>query len=400
MRFKYKEWIYDIVLIILVASPTSSIYYVLMVAATLLCIILNRRESSKLRNHVPVLYTKSVLWCILLFISCLVYVASGRPIGDSIFRAVTYAILFICFPIAGNVKIHNVTIYGLISYLFASQLCYVLSIGPLIQYFSTTYPMDADTGIYSQDYLINYGAGAAQFLVRLGGYLYNPNSCSRMYHMLILLIFAYNDFENVFKSYSLVTFSGIALLGILFTGSRTGLLLYVLIILYYLYTKKQFAGKFLAVIGLLVFLYVVIFLTRTESTGDMARSFQLGNGLNDSFSGKIANLFEYLNGDNSLINLLFGRFNQHYMSEYIEASSLDSEYGIAIFAYGFIGLFIIISYFYSIVMNMYGKYKIIYVIFLWMVSASLLFSFRTSMLFIFVVSIYYSKSQYLKCYGK
>ena len=176
--------------------------------------------------------------------------------------------------------------------------------------------------------------------------------------------------------------------GVLLTGSRTGLLAFLVMNAYYYYKNNDSVNKVRNVtVMALVGLVILYFYSNIE-----IRSVKLSEGMDDSFGSKIGFLMDYLHDETSWLYVLFGHFNMdlNNVAHYIPFGTMDAEWGFAVFAYGVVFFVLLLIYYVKVAMNFRGKYAMLNFCLIWAVSATILFSFSASMVFLFILSIYFN----------
>ncbi len=300
----------------------------------------------------------------------------------------TFIILlyFACFPFVGRIHVRNVYLHICLSYIIISQIVYLLGIPFLTNFFDTAYPIsDDDYRYYSHiQNTISYGN---IFSYRLGGLYHNPNQCARAVTFLLAFFLALNSGKN---SRGSVTFLLIIYTSILLTGSRTGFVVSTLL-LYFGYLRNERQSKeirmlfvFLALLGLV---YII-------STGTALRGFDIESGLNNSVDSKWYTFLYYLFGESSLVSLLFGHLDPMlFTGSYgVAMHNFDSEYGELFFRFGFIGTLGVICFWWMTFKYLDKKYRFFYILFLWMVSSTVVSSFRAFFMCMLLLSVLVANS--------
>ena len=125
------------------------------------------------------------------------------------------------------------------------------------------------------------------------------------------------------------------------------------------------------------------------------RALKVSDGMDDSVGAKLDFLIYYLSNEESWLYTLFGHFNMESVSHYLDNFiTMDSEWGYAIFNYGWVFFVLIIVYYWQLAQKLKGKYSIMTVcLVIWSLSATVLFSLSASVAFFFVLSIYANRSE-------
>jgi hypothetical protein len=326
---------------------------------------------------------------LLLFLSVLFNINERYFDTKSASRVATLMIIFVSFgKLRGN-HILSPYIYFAIGYLVISQFIYLINFTPLVSFFNNYYPFEGDryskTADFLQSYTMSdYGA------FRLGGIFHNSNQYARYLELILLVVFCE---IRQFSKKNLIIMGSLIVFSILATGSRTAFIVLCITIIYYLYSAKQLSlSKVLSIsiagLGILVFIYL-----NTEY-GEF-RVFQIEEGMDDSIGVKFNLFTSYINADPTLIKLLFGNLSGNALGQAYfnnDAMGMDSEIGNLFLCYGIL-FFIALFIFYITIFKRYlSKYRVVFTILIWMISSSILFSYRMAPLWFLVLGLYYRRS--------
>lgn len=326
---------------------------------------------------------------VLVFLLSFFYNSIFQNISTtSMLRVLTLSEMLLFFPFVRNIKIRNTYLYFALLFILFSQLSYHFNISFLINFIDKYYPVDEEYYWLQSDFLIRYSSETSLFsTVRNGGIFRNANQCMR-YVSLIVSIFV---IENINKSrfVSFIPFFLIAFVTALFAGSRTGfvVLLLIIVITYSITTRKyssMYFGFFTIFLGLLVSISVIDF----DSIGSF-RLFKITEGLNDSFATKTEVFFDYLNKIPNIMIALIGNFDERLLIRYNPTFPImDSEYGNLIFNYGFLFFILLVFFYVQVFRRMEKSSRLVFIIFLWMLTSTVFLSYRMSFLFMFFISKY------------
>ena len=200
----------------------------------------------------------------------------------------------------------------------------------------------------------------------------------------------------------MIVFSILCFISIVFTGSRTGFVIVAILLLFGLSRNQSSSSTFrrvfvyMAVIGLLVY-----FLT----SGLGGRGMTVEKGMKDSAGLKFKMLLDYLSHENSIVYYLFGHLDYSlFQASFIASYSLDSEYGYIIYCFGFFGLFSFIYYLWKVYHWVEKKNRLFFVVLLWMVSSTIIMSYRAIFVFMLLLSSIYptveNRNNYVKPYKR
>ena len=295
-------------------------------------------------------------------------------------------LFFICFPLIGNIKLPNIYFVIVLAVILLSQLIYLLNIPILKNIFDSIYPITIDR--YSIGHMQDSINTSNMFGFRMGGLYHNPNDCARSLTMLLATYLIVNYTKRLKQ---LLPFVLVSFYAILMTGSRTGFAIASILIIAYLFVNKKISSiwRFIVVV---IFMGVFVYLLLSGS--NQFRGFNVVQGFSNSADSKFDVFVYYISSEDSIIRFLFGYLdNSRFRSSGILMDYFDSDYGNIVFCYGFVGFFSILIYFYflSKKMNNYGK--IFFVLLLWMISNSIISSFRAGFLFMFLLSIVYHRTK-------
>ena len=127
---------------------------------------------------------------------------------------------------------------------------------------------------------------------------------------------------------------------------------------------------------------VTFVLFAMNSLSSEYRGFALQEGLNDSMSEK-SDLFFNTMSNASAKDLLLGTF---WVKE--KGAVMDSEWGDAIFTYGWLFIFAYAIFFFEYYKRLQKDNRMVIILLLWAISSTVLMSFRTSAVALFILSKY------------
>lgn len=323
-------------------------------------------------------------WIVLvpLFLTLLINYPQGVAI-KSVMACFSLILYFFCFPVVGNVKIHNFYFYFILSFIILTQLAYVLNIPVLVEFVNTYYPISEEDKALI--HLQNTITAENMMNFRLGGLYHNPNQCARSLNMLSAVFLILNSDKPIRK---LLPFIIINFYGVLLTGSRTGFFVGSAILLLFLFIDKKvsaFSRYSLLTVSLVIFVFMLV------SGSDTFRGFNVIKGFNNSANVKFDVFKYYISTENSVFRLLIGYLdNKRLVVTGDLMAYFDCDYGNVIFCYGFIGFIAIMVYFFTIFNRMDKTERIFFVLLLWIISSAIISSYRASFLFIILLSLVYS----------
>jgi hypothetical protein len=364
----FKNTLFNIFVVFCFLSPTNELFYLI----GYLFLLVN---SSSIKQNITQDVKIKVLLFIMIVISYFINYDNNLIFKDYL-NAFNLMFLIFLFPYFGyKRKVYSVTIIIIISVILISQLAYVFSIDSISKVINLVYLNESSEIRF--DRYIQVG--------RNGGLYFNPNQASKYLTMLLALTFLCVK-ANHLKS---LIVAGI-LFSVLLTGSRTGLIVSIMIIsVYVFYIKKSFKYGFIT-----LFLGISVLLLN-ESQIIEKRNLQYSD--TGSLDYKFDVLFEYLSKvflNGNIADLLFGNFTSQFdlISSKFEMSyvfdfGFDAELGMLISFIGVIS-FVLILLFYIKQFRILFKtdYILLTIPFIfWPLTSTILFSFKTSLLYLSIL---------------
>ena len=331
-------------------------------------------------------------WIVLapLLLTLLINLPQGVT-SKSLLGCITILLYFYCFPFVGKIHVSNVYFYIILITVFLTQLAYLLNIPFLVNFLDTYYPIsDSDAAYYQHVQSTITSENITNF--RLGGLYRNPNQCSRALTFLMATFLVLNYKKNILR---LLPFIIISIYGVILTGSRTGFVVASLVVMFYVFFNKnlsavwRFGVVLTAIVGFL-------FLIRVGS--DTFRGLDVTD---TGSSDKKAKTFEhYLSSETSVPKILFGYLDSdRFESAAGVMNYFDADYGYMIFQFGFMGFFAILLYFFSIFLRMDKMGRVFFVLLLWMITSTIVTSYRALFIFMLLLSMVYNNNKIEKSYS-
>ncbi|MCE5225894.1 MAG: hypothetical protein LLG05_08525 [Porphyromonadaceae bacterium] len=376
MKVKYKNHLLSLVWLLLLILPTSQFFYLFVPVSFILL------YDSKKTIRLSVLYVIGIL-ILLMITSFIINVNEYYVSFKDILRVLALIILFITFGrLKGNIILASYIVIAIL-FIVASQLLYALGI-PFVNTVINNYYLP------SEDLQNLYEFSMSDFgQIRLGGIYGNANNYASFIElMLVVLIIEKEQFKKKYF-YSLF---GLIIYSIIATGSRTSLIVLVVIIMHYIYiyNRKSFKSFTLSIAVLLIITLIISQYIDFSSL----RVFRIEEGMNDSFGYKVELLRKYLNQNLPLSRILFGSFSGSVMTKYSISTykGTDFEIGDTILMFGFIFFIALFVFYNKIFKYLLPQYRILYTILLWIFSNSILLSYRMSSVWLMVLGLYYYRS--------
>lgn len=335
------------------------------------------KRQPKMPNNLQFLIAVTMIISLLINIDDISFHSAMR------FLSILELILF--FPFGKNSKIPNVYFYSSIIFIFLSQIAYMENISFMIRILDTIYRPETDLYIYQSDYLIENAAILNVYNSRFGGLYHNPNLAS-MYLSFIAITYLIENHRV--KGSAKISFVILYIVALVFAGSRTGLLIMIFVVLKEM--KPYFRKNAVSIITIVSLILIPFFVKNIVF--DDFRIFDISDGLNGSMAPKWRLFVEYLVNQTSVFKLLFGIFNTKLMSNYNKAGMMDSEWGEMVASYGFMFLILFVIFIVYSFKQTKSDRKMLFLILSYSISATVIFNFRASFLFFFLLSKYSQNS--------
>lgn len=372
-----QDHLFGVAVLLAFILPHSSTLFLLV--NPLLCILLIMNFKRQWSSYVFI-----VVAPILLSVLLNLNIASQKAFF-SVFSILLY---FGFFPLVGAVRVRNIYLYIILSYILISQLVYLIDIPILTSFFNNAYPADVDDilGIgHMQDTISTNNV----FDYRLGGIYHNANNCAEYLCMLLAFYLAFNHNENgsVVLTFCILTYSGVLL-----TGSRTGFVVATLILFFGLFRKRRYSGisRYVlwgaAIIGLLFFI----------RSGVSLRGLDVESGFHNSANAKWDTFVYYLKNESNFIALIFGHLDSSLFAMFTGSAIegyFDCEYGDLIFRFGIVGFFSIMYFWLLTAKRLEKGYRFYFLILLWIISSSVVAAYRACFIFILLLSAIFSNNR-------
>lgn len=357
----------------------------------------------KYSRHVNIITPAQYIMAVIIVISIVWSTFTGIDVTyKSMIRSLYILLILFFFPFCGNIKMPLFYIYFVVVYILLSQLCYVYNIGSIISFFDKFYPYTGDIDSETTEYLLSHAQDAAGSLtqlgtIRFGGLFHNSNQCMK-YISLCTIAFVMENYRQNLKSF--VPFLFLVFICSILAGSRTGFMTIILTLIV-ANSLKSGRANLIRIISFAAIGFVCLLVLSNLFSNDF-RLFQISEGFEQdgSISLKYANLKYYLGVMDSVRAHLVGNASIEDIRSFYKTpfSQFDSEWGNAIYFYGFIFFFLYTIFLVKIVTRLKGVYIASAFMLIWVVSSTILFSYRTSFAFFLLLSKYINSSKQI-CYG-
>ena len=377
-----KGWLLGLILMFFFLSPTNYFYY-----GVSLLLILYLFGNSRRRQWNWYVYP----FVIIMFSSFLLgfsNIKDTQSLYKEAFRIFTISSFFILLPISFNkIDFHKTGLCLVITFLlvYLSQVAYLFNISFVVSFVDNYFPYEGEALGLSSEYMLQRATGSFfELEARFSGIYRNPNQCAR-YVILLVSAILIMPIKSIFKwAICLMAFSSI-----LMTGSRTGLIILAIVLLAYIYYNKRTSFKSELIILILFALVIGYYLSNSDI--NELRVLKIESGLEGSFATKFKWFWGYLANESNALYLLLGHGTASSVSEY-DVPMLDSEWGMIIFSFGFIGFILYICMIYKFIKRSPISAKIIFINFLWVFTSTVFLAYRMSIVFSIILSIVWTQS--------
>lgn len=331
------------------------------------------------------------LWCkenLLVLIPICITLLLNLSDGVTLKSLQRFVAIFLCFsffPLIGQTKLRNEYLCIILFCIIFSQLVYIFKIPILIELFNRYYPV-SETFVNQFKHMQASITFYNMLDFRLGGLYRNSNQCARYLTMLLASFIVSNNNKTIKQ---LLPFLIANFVAVLITGSRTGFVIASLIIVLYLNVNVSIILNLKKVFMLIMIILLSYCIVKWSET---LRSFSVIQGFHNSANAKFNVLVYYLKNENSIMRYLCGYLDMSRLRVFAEdvMSSFDCEYGYLIFNFGFVGFVSILCYYYLMYKKINNIGRIFFVNFLWMISSSLIMSYRSIFIFFILMSYVYN----------
>ena len=377
-KYSKKDHLLNIVLVLFFILPQNMVLYLFVPVAMLL--MYDRRKQTVQRMG-----TVIIAIVVSLSLSLLINLAMPWLTVKSFLSFIKLILLFACFGRLKSVNIIKDYLIFTLVYLAIFQFAYQLSIPGIDSLMSTIYPIDEEA---MEQYAFRESmtfSDIGGYNSRLGGIYYNSNICAFFFEALLIL---FVNEKKQFKRTTYIASLVLIIACIISAGSRTSLLVLIGIALFS-FSESGVSTKISAIIlSVIFFLFFYYF-------GSEFRLFQVGDGLNDSFSQKLSLLLNYLDNQPNALRLLWGSFTTAclpYMFGSGAFPGTDFDMGDFIVSYGFVSFILLVIFLWIGWSTLNKSYKRTLVILIWCFSNTVFMSYRASAVFMLIFSIYCYKS--------
>lgn len=259
-----------------------------------------------------------------------------------------------------------------------SQVVMLLHISPFDGIFRQLYVAN---DLYDFDGSLSEMLSSAYY--RASGFLGNPNQCAKFCNLLLCFYLYYLPNNSRPSLIVLAEYVSIIVLA----GSRTGMIVSLLILLVFFYLRSSNRLKFLRH-TIIITIFVILFIFPVLS---YLRLFNFEEAVEYSLLIKLGVVGEYVNYSfNNVFDFIFGNFFVSSSLSLLKNESIfsfsifDSDLGYIYYSYGLLGII-------ALIVGLKNKYKlriipvIFFSLFFWCISASIFMHFKFILLFYFMI---------------
>lgn len=378
----------NILISILTISPNGMPLYV----AILSCIIFISLIKIMRNGYIKEDSMRLALAAVILIQTLIVMVFKSNYDQDGLLKSLLIIILITTIP-GGKIKISENRIWIVIGFLYLifTSIIIFANIEPIAHYLFSIYPTEdqKNIGALSFDEMITS---------RLSGIYYNPNQYAKAINFLTVAFLI----GGGLRSKSSFIFSLSALFVIILSGSRTGTLIQLAVILIYtsLSIQKTEVRKLVQASIILTpcFLILVIYLFSDSSVIELnLRSFDFTSEAN---SGSLYLKYDFtLNYimNASIAELMFGVGDMRLVELNYSGNRLeffDQDIGYLLYAYGLVGLILMILILTHIIIKNGLGSPLVLPLLLWMVTSGLITNIRSLTIILLISLISINKQRY------
>lgn len=309
-------------------------------------------------------------------------------------RLFEIAICFFTFACLRGRQILFPYIWFALIYIITSQICFLYNISIISTFFDQTYNITAsllETYQIDFDVIDSSSVGVDS---RLGGMYINPNNCAS--YVTVLYALGLSEIRQLGSNKNLMyLFMGLVMYSFWVTGSRTSLICFGAITLYYLYTQGYSMTKYLIIFGAVA---VAIIFSNVDTNN--ARMLDVESGMSNSFGIKMALFWHYLTHCDNPLYYVFGAGDLAASGLYHHFSGgTDCDFGNIFIVFGAIFWLLYWIMYYKMYKILIKEYRVILFTLLWVFSNSILISYRMCPVWFLCLGLLYRRSVIIKKTG-
>lgn len=311
----------------------------------------------------------------------------GQPYMDfkAIVRLVTFGIIFFTFASLKGYHILFPYILFAASYILLSQISISYGIPFLATFFDRVYLISEKILETYQTELSTLASTDIVAGTRLGGIYINPNNCAS--YMTLLYATGLCEIKQTNNKVVKYIFVGVVLLSFIITGSRTSLICFAIISLFYLHSIGLSIKRYAFLIAILV----AVFAFSNVST---LRMFKVSEGMDNSFGVKMMLLGQYLERCDNILFLIFGAGDIRVTEVMynIDSKGCDCDLGNILIVFGSLFYFAYLVFYYKIYKTIRIEQRVILFVLLWSFSNSIMISYRMCPVWFISLGLVYKNS--------
>ena len=295
----------------------------------------------------------------------------GQPYMDfkAIVRLVTFGIIFFTFAsLKGNHILFPYILFAA-SYVLLSQISISNGIPILAPFFDRVYQISDKILETYQTELLTLSTTDIVAGTRLGGIYINPNNCAS--YMTLLYATGLCEIKQLNNKIIKYVFVGIVLVSFIITGSRTSLICFAAISLFYLQSTGLSVKRYTILLAILVVIFAY-------SSASSLRMFKISEGMDNSFEVKMILLGQYLERCDNIFFLIFGAGDIRVTEALynIDSKGCDCDLGNVLIVFGALFYIAYLVFYYKIYKTISTEKRVILFVLLWSFSNSIMISYR------------------------
>lgn len=383
--FKIKNSLFLLIFLLGLLLPDNNISY-LIIGFSPILLFLSKTDKAEFQFDKNLLFFFTIIT--ISFIATSIS-TEGLEL-KSVTRYFSFSVLFLLFPFSPSLVIPNKVLYFALVIIVLSQLSFVVGLSQIVSLIDTIYPYQGDKLGYDSQYLLG-GAGDLDFVKnrRYGGIYRNPNQAVRYISLLFIVYLIENKNNSFVKK---IPFIAIVIISILISGSRTGLIVTLILLIYSIYFNQVKINFSKIIIGLALLIGFGLFYSFL-SAFDL-RVFEMSVGLDNSLGVRFDVFNHFFSNLFSPFKFLFGHFSSDNIKELYGLNHLDSEWGELFYNFGFLGFIALFLFYRKLFLLKDSNIRFFMFILFWGITSTVIFSFKMSFLFMLFLSKYYA--DYLK----
>ncbi len=363
--------------LLLLLFPVSNMFYI---TTPILFLCLYKSKNFDISN----IKLLAVFLILVIALSFLFNVSETYITTKDFQRGLTLIVILFTFTNLRGSCIPKCCIWFAIIYILLSQISSILTLPFISRFFDSIYHINEYYLNSLQLDLSRVDSDSVGYTMRAGGIFYNSNNCASF----VSLIYGLGLCEHKqFKKLELLLFAVVCFMSMFYTGSRTSLIVFSVITLIFFYTRGR--SLILPLFALGIACAVFSFVDVTD-----VRMFKVADGMDSSFGVKLGILQYYIYSCDDIIDLMFGAGSTNVLVEKYGQTfgGTDFDLGNILVLYGMLFYVVYIPFNIAIYRKFKREYIAIFPVLLWMLSNSILCSYRMSAVWFLTIGLLLRKS--------